>query len=918
MSFWGSLWPGVPATANVIKSNDVYTSDTTPLSVIGGAATAVTPVVNGNNWPPLPGTANVIKSQNVFLNNNKTLSVIGGRSVSPQLNSIASQGVYATATTPLSVIGGGGQPVGPSAAPTIPVLFAASDVSIAVAFNTDGITGTPTPTYSGLYGTTTNPTSTIDAIFGGQTFYRLHVSSLTLGTTLYFKSVASNPSGVSTSAVSLGFSTFAIGPNIPPSIPAFISTNSTTMIVSFDVAGISGQPPPTYSTLYGTTTSPTTPANAVFSSGTIYQTALSGLTSGTNYYFKSLAGNPGGVSTSAVSAAYSTIGPGQLPPSAAPTAPILVEASTNTIKVSYDVAGITGTAPITFLAEQGTQRVNGILSTGTIYESSFDGLTAARIYNIKSIASNPYGAEESVPVAFSTLGGVAPNIAPSIPALVPESVSTTTLSVTFDVAGITGTPPPTYSTLYGTTTSPTTPANAVLSTGTIYRTNLTGLSSATNYYFESVASNPFGVSTSAVSAAYSTLTLPPAAPNKAPTNPAFVTGSASTNALSVTFDVAGITGNPPPTYSTLYGTTTSPTTPANAVLSTGTIYRTDLTGLTANTNYYFESVAGNASGVLTSGLSAAFSTLAPPPVGPNVAPTIPAFVPGSANLNVLSVTFDVAGITGEPPPTYSTLYGTTTSPTTPANAVLSTGTIYRTDLTGLSQGTNYYFESVAGNASGVSTSAVSAAFSTLLPTGPNIAPTIPSFVSADGFSMKVRFDVAGITGAPPPTYSTLWGTTASPTNPYDAVLSTGTIYETNLPGLGAESIYYFASQASNSSGVSTSAVSAAYSTLARPPTGNPTAPEIFFGGGPTATSMGLKTSLSGVGGQPAPSSIMYYGTTNPPTSIQYLSSNFENNPDVWGSTITGLTPLTGYYIVAVAYNSGGSTISGVANISTTA
>jgi hypothetical protein len=885
--------------------------------------------VNGNNWPPLPGTANVIKSQNVFLNNTTTLGVIGGSSVTPSLNSLASQGVYATATTPLSVIGGGGQPVGPSAAPTIPIFFAASDVSIAVSFNTAGITGTPTPTYSGLYGTTTNPTSTIDAIFVGQDIYRLAVSSLTLGTTLYFKSVASNPSGVSTSAVSVGFSTNAIGPNIPPSIPAFNSATSTSMIVSFNVAGISGQPPPTYSTLYGATTSPTTPANAVFSSGTIYQTALSGLTSGTNYYFKSLAGNPGGVSTSAVSAAYSTLGSPAPPvgPNIAPTIPILHSSpGQNNIWVEFNVGGITGTPTPTYNTLYGTTTTPSIvvpaaqIGSGTIYGTNVSTLTAGTTYYFKSQATNTGGTSTSaVSAAFSTLAPspVGPNIAPTIPAFVTGSASTNALSITFDVAGITGVPPPTYSTLYGTTTSPTTPANAVLSSGTIYQTDLTGLSPGTNYYFESKAGNASGVSTSAVSAAYSTLALPPVGPNIAPTIPAFVTGSASTNTLSVTFDVAGITGNPPPTYSTLYGTTTSPTTPANAVLTTGTTYRTDLTGLSGGTNYYFESLAGNASGVSTSAVSAPFSTLASL-VGPNVAPSIPALVPGSANLNVLSVTFDVAGITGNPPPTYSTLYGTTTSPTTPANAVLSSGTIYQTNLTGLSQATNYYFESVAGNALGVSTSAVSAAFSTLSPTGPNIAPTIPAFVSADGFSMKVRFDVAGITGAPPPTYSTLWGTTASPTNPYDAVLSTGTIYETNLPGLGAESIYYFASQASNSSGVSTSAVSAAYSTLARPPTGNPTAPEIFFGGGPTATSMGLKTSLSGVGGEPAPSSIMYYGTTNPPTSIQYLSSNFENNPDLWGSTITGLTPLTGYYIVAVAYNSGGSTISGVANISTTA
>ena len=34
-SSYGSLWPGVPASANVVKSQNVYNTATTPLTVIG-------------------------------------------------------------------------------------------------------------------------------------------------------------------------------------------------------------------------------------------------------------------------------------------------------------------------------------------------------------------------------------------------------------------------------------------------------------------------------------------------------------------------------------------------------------------------------------------------------------------------------------------------------------------------------------------------------------------------------------------------------------------------------------------------------------------------------------------------------------------------------------------------------------------
>ena len=814
MSFWGSLWPGVPASANVIKSNDVYASDTTPLSVIGGAATAVTPVVNGNNWPPLPGTANVIKSQNVFLNNTTTLGVIGGTSTTPSLNSLASQGVYATATTPLSVIGGGGQPVGPNIAPSIPIRFAVTDTAISATFNVSTITGVPTPTYSGLYGTTTNPTSSVQAFFAGsETIYRVSVSSLTAGTILYFKSVASNPSGVSTSAVSVAMSTVAIGPNIAPSIPAFNSATDTSMIVSFDVAGISGQPPPTYSTLYGTTTSPTTPADAVFSSGTIYTTALAGLAPGTNYYFESLAGNIAGTSTSAVSAAYSTIGPPPTP--------------------------------------------------------------------------------------------VGPNIAPSIPAF--NSANSTSMIVSFDVAGITGVPPPTYSTLWGTTTTPTTPIDAVLSSGTIYQTTLTGLSFATNYYFESVASNPSGVSTSAVSDAYSTIAGPavPVGPNIAPSIPAFVPSSASISSLSVTFDVAGITGEPPPTYSTLWSSDDVNYTPTDAVLSSGTIYQTTLTGLSTFANYYFKSDASNPSGVSTSAASVAYSTLGIPPSGP---PTIPALV--TATSTSLLVSFDVAGITGTPTPTYIVEAGTTPSTLGAVSATLSTGTIYTALFdtypfpNPLIPATGYYVQSRAFNVPGSQTSALT--IMSTLGGGGNIAPgnlPYPTLRSATTTQFTLNLDVSQAIGTPPITWGTTAGDAPNPaTNPCDAntyTLSTGSIYtllvsSINNGPIQPSTAYYFRTNATNAYGGSSLPVGGGGFVLATYPSGAPTIPVLQ---GATESSLTWTFDVAGItpGNYPLTYGIYINNGIIPGT----LSTG-----TIYSATATGLSTYVDYISQSYAASSG--------------
>jgi hypothetical protein len=855
-----------------------------------------------------------------------------------------------------------------------------------------------------LYGGSINPVKPLAATLVSGTTYQATLTGLTGNTTHYFKSVASNTAGTQTSAVSAGITTQ--GPGGPPSVPAFVSATDTSISVTTDVTGVGGTPTPSYP--IGWRIAPPAPGSFVYVSttnvgGNIWGATISSLVSSANYVFQAAADNIYGANYSDISPPYSTLALPPIPvgPNQAPTIPAFVpgSAGVSSLSVTFDVAGITGTPPPTYstLYRVGTNPkifANAVLSTGTTYITTLSSLLLSTNYTFQSRAGNATGFSTSLASApFSTLAGLPGglNQAPTIPALVPSSASISSLSVTFDVAGITGAPPINFSTFWGTGPNPNTPADAVLSSGTIYQTTLTGLSTYTNYYIESVASNPIGISTS-VDSVVSTLAIPPSGP---PTIPALIT--ATSTSLLVSFDAAGITGTPTPTYITEWGPSEVDLASATTTLSTGTIYTanipnspevlvpatgyfvrsrafnvagtepsafivmstlggngniapgnlpfpflvdatpssmtlgidvsqaigtppitwTTLGGNTAvpadggclpglytlstgsiytavvstinnsplapSTLYYFRTTATNAYGGGSIPVGAGpFSTLALPPVAPSGPPTIPVLVPESVSTTTLSVTFDVAGITGNPPPTYSTLYGTTTSPTTPANAVLSTGTIYRTDLTNLSSGINYYFLSLAGNATAISTSDVSVAYSTI--SSPlSSSPTIPVLQDATTSSITWTFDTAGITGTGPITYGIYINAGLVP-----GTFSTGTIYSATATGLSQYVDYICQSYASNPGGTLSSLASDTSQTLS-PPT------QLVFGiylpAGPSTITI-LSPAPTHIG-NPIASTFITYALSTTGGFTAFSTPSVSTNSGYFAS-VDGLLPSTTY------------------------
>ncbi|WP_256762184.1 S-layer homology domain-containing protein, partial [Cohnella sp. WQ 127256] len=213
------------------------------------------------------------------------------------------------------------------------------------------------------------------------------------------------------------------------------------------------------------------------------------------------------------------------------------------------------------------------------------------------------------------------------------------------------------------------------------------------------------------------------------------------------------------------------------------VYGTDINGLTNGTTYYFvvQAINGSLAGPYSNQVSAM-------PQVPS--PGQPVLQPAIAGNSQVKLTWDpVPGSTG-----YK-VYLSETSGTYGVSSATVSGSVYSFDVTGLTNGTTYYFAVKAVNPGG--DSAASNEVSAMPVTVP-AAPTIVSAVAGDG-KATITFTAPTDNGG-----STITGyeVTASPGN----VVMTGTASPITFTGLSNGISYTFTVKAINSAGSGTSSV----------------------------------------------------------------------------------------------------------------
>ena len=394
-------------------------------------------------------------------------------------------------------------------------------------------------------------------------------------------------------------------------------------------------------------------------------------------------------------------------------------------------------------------------------------------------------------------------------------------------ASITG-----YQVQYSTNGSTWTTASANTGSATTSYT-VTGLTNGTAYYFKVAALNAVGAGTAGyvggTSAPGSTVT-----PYTVPGAPSITNGTAGNGQVTLTWTAPSSTGGKDITgYQVQYSTdqATWMTAAANTG-STSTNYTA--TGLTNGTAYYFQVAAINHTTADLGTFSAPYG-----PVTPFTTPEAPTSLTGTAGSNgqvPLSWTAPVSG--GASVSGYIVKYSTNGSTwTTATSNTGSTSTTYT--VTGLTNGTEYYFEVAAINSAGTGpyafVNSVSTPGSTVIP---YTTPGTPTGVGGNNYQnskVTIYWSAPLGTGGSAITGYVVQYSSDSGSTWTTASMCTGTSTGCAVTGLTNGTSYVFHVAATNAAGTgSYSTTSPAYV-----PATNPSAP----------TFAGTSGTLSGSGGQ---------------------------------------------------------------------
>ena len=388
-----------------------------------------------------------------------------------------------------------------------------------------------------------------------------------------------------------------------------------------------------------------------------------GLTNGTTYTFKVRAVNSAGEGPAAVVTAT---------PSATATAPgapagLTASAGDTQVTLTWTAPTDNGGSPVTHYEIENGAAV--WINVGNVLTFDSVGLTNGTTYIFKVRAVNAIG---EGPAAVVTATPVATATAPGAPASLIASAGDAQITLTWTAPTSDGGSPVThYEVEKGA---------AWINVGNVLTCDSTGLINGTTYTFKVRAANAIGAGPAAV------VTATPVATATAPDAPASLIASAGDAQITLTWTAPTSDGGSPVThYEVEKGA---------AWINVGNVLTCDSTGLINGTTYTFKVRAANAVGVSPAAVVTAT------PVAGATAPGAPAGLTATAGYTQVALTWTTPSDGGSPVTRYEYAYGTSANPTNWARISGSGATTTSFIVTGLTNGTTYYFKVRAVNIAG--------------------------------------------------------------------------------------------------------------------------------------------------------------------------------------------------------------------------
>ena len=458
--------------------------------------------------------------------------------------------------------------------------------------------GSPVNGYAVLAYDTNNNYTGHDALVCA-TCYSATVTGLTNGVAYNLFVLASNPAGYGSSAES--------GPVTPNTNVPGAAAGATAWVPGSGSVGVAWNPPASSGVspviLYAINTydlatgfQASTGVAVYCPCGSVAFTAVTGLTTGHNYFFAIYAYNSAGYGPAATTG---TIAPNPAAPG--PSGPVTVAPGNASLTATWSAPAATGTSPIDNYLVYAYDTAGGGVSSGltcpctTPPSATVTGLTNGHTYQIGVYAHNAAGYGPPAASAFMTAG--VPGAPPNVVAVPHDGY----VQMTW------GTPPSNGQSITGYTIT-VSPAHAPGLTTTQNSGIIAGLRNGTAYTFTAVATNSVGASP----AVQAVLT-----PAGLPLQPSQVHGTQSGSTATVTWQppVSRLNGQQPgDNGSPITSYTVSVTPPDAGPWQTGQSGRqANLTGLNPASTYTYAVTANSAVGTGT----AATDPIQVPPVSPS-------------------------------------------------------------------------------------------------------------------------------------------------------------------------------------------------------------------------------------------------------------------------------------------------------------